>query len=89
MILENNKNVTFTVPTPIIKEIQNLVKAGWKPSINSLVREALERYLKEVKQEKIRQDMLEASKDPLFLADVNDCAKSFRFVDKEGVPEWK
>ena len=88
MIQTSMKNVTFALPTPIMQEIRDLVKKGRKSSINSLVREALELYLKEVRQEEIRKDMLQASKDPLFLADVNDCAKSFRFIDKEGMPEW-
>ena len=88
MISTSMKNVTFALPTPIMQEIRDLVARGQKPSINSLVREALERYLKDVREESIRQDMLEASKDPLFLADVNDCANSFRFTDKEGIPKW-
>ena len=88
MIDSTNKNVTFAVPTPLMDEIRYLVKQGRKPSINSLVREALEKYLQDIKNEDLRLDMVDASNDPLFFADVETCAKSFRFTDKEGLPEW-
>ena len=68
MISTSMKNVTFALPTSIMQEIRDWVAKGQKPSINSLVREALERYLKDVREESIRPDMLEASKDPLFLS---------------------
>ena len=84
----NIKNVTFALPVTMMDEIRQLAKKQYHSSINSLVREALERYLEEKRREEIRQDMLEASRDPLFLADVKGCAASFRHVDREGVPEW-
>jgi Arc/MetJ-type ribon-helix-helix transcriptional regulator len=82
------KNVTFTLPTSLMQEVRELVNQGKKPSINGLVREALERYMVEMKREEIRQDMLEASQDPLFNADVNDCKAAFHNTDKENMPEW-
>ena len=84
----NIKNVTFALPVTMMDEIRQLAKSQRKSSINSLVREALERYLAEKQKEEIRHDLLEASRDPLFLADVKGCAASFRHVDREGVPEW-
>jgi metal-responsive CopG/Arc/MetJ family transcriptional regulator len=84
----NIKNVTFALPVTMMDEIRQVAKKQCHSSINSLVREALERYLEEKRWEEIRQDMLEASRDPLFLADVKGCAASFRHVDHEGVPEW-
>lgn len=84
----NIKNVTFALPVTMMDEIRQLAKNQRQSSINSLVREALERYLAEKQKEEIRHDMLEASRDPLFLADVKSCAASFRHVDREDVPEW-
>ena len=84
----NIKNVTFALPVTMMDEIRQLAKKQRQSSINSLVREALERYLEEKQKEEIRHDMLEASCDPLFLADVKSCAASFHHVDREGVPEW-
>ena len=84
----NIKNVTFALPVTMMDEIRQLAKSQRKSSINSLVREALEHYLAEKQKEEIRHDLLEASRDPLFLADVKGCAASFRHVDHEGVPEW-
>ena len=84
----NIKNVTFALPVTMMDEIRQLAKKQRHSSINSLVREALERYLEEKRREEIRQDMLEASRDPLFLADVKNCAAAFRHTDREGLPEW-
>ena len=84
----NIKNVTFALPVTMMDEIRQLAKSQRKSSINSLVREALEHYLAEKQKEEIRHDLLEASRDPLFLADVKGCSASFRHVDREGVPEW-
>ena len=60
----NIKNVTFALPVTMMDEIRQLAKKQRQSSINSLVREALEHYLEEKRREEIRQDMLEASRDP-------------------------
>lgn len=60
----------------------------FRNSINNLVREPLGEYLKEVQQIRIREAMLRAAKDPLFLADVSECENDFRHVDKECSVEW-
>jgi Arc/MetJ-type ribon-helix-helix transcriptional regulator len=83
-----NKNVTLALPTSLMQRVRSLVDEGYKTSINNLVRDALEFYLKEVEKEKIRQAMLKAAKDPLFLADVGECVEDFRHVDKECLTEW-
>ncbi|BBB93539.1 ribbon-helix-helix domain-containing protein [Methylomusa anaerophila] len=83
-----NKNVTFSLPAELMDNIRKLVEEGYKTSINNLVREALEMYLKEVQQVQIREAMLRAAKDPLFQADVGECEFDFRHVDKECSIEW-
>jgi Arc/MetJ-type ribon-helix-helix transcriptional regulator len=82
------KNVTFTLPTLLMQEVRDLVNRGKHPSINNLVREALECYVTEAKREELRRDMLEASQDPLFWADVKDCATAFRYTDRETDSQW-
>ena len=88
MTATNIKNVTFALPVILMDEIRLLAKKELNSSINSLVREALERYLAEKNKEEIRSDMLEASRDPLFLADVKSCTHAFRYADSEDLPEW-
>ena len=88
MSAANIKNVTFALPVTMMDEIRLLAKKQRQSSINSLVREALECYLEEKRLEEIRQDMLEASCDPLFLSDVKNCTVAFRHTDREGLPEW-
>jgi Arc/MetJ-type ribon-helix-helix transcriptional regulator len=83
-----NKNVTFSLPATLMENVRELVEEGYKSSINNLVREALESYLAGVKKNRIREAMLRAIQDPLFLADVNECENDFRHTDKECNIEW-
>ena len=67
---------------------QMVTKSELNISINSFVRNALEFQLKQVKREQFRRNIAEASQDQLFLADVAQCQKDFRFLDKEEFDEW-
>ena len=49
----NIKNVTFALPVTMMDEIRQLAKSRRQSSINSLVREALERYLAEKRNREI------------------------------------
>ena len=88
MIKTEQKNFTFALPAGMMEEIRSVTKSELNISINSLVRNALEFQLKEVKREQFRRNIAEASQDQLFLADVAQCQKDFRFLDKEEFDEW-
>lgn len=88
MIKTEQKNFTFALPAGMMEEIRSVTKSELNISINSFVRNALEFQLKEVKREQFRRNIAEASQDQLFLADVAQCQKDFRFLDKEELDEW-
>ena len=88
MIKTEQKNFTFALPAGMMEEIRSVTKSELNISINSFVRNALEFQLKEVKREQFRRNIAEASQDRLFLADVAQCQKDFRFLDKEEFDEW-
>lgn len=88
MIKTEQKNFTFALPAGMMEEIRSVTKSELNISINSFVRNALEFQLKEVKREQFRRNIAEASQDQLFLADVAQCQKDFRFLDKEEFDEW-
>jgi hypothetical protein len=39
--------------------------------------------LDDIKKEKIRKEIIEASKDPLFLADIKEIEEDFKYADSE------
>lgn len=85
------KNFTFSLPTDLLEKFRDYVRQHDIPSLNAAVREALEEYLKKIEKEKLRREMAEASKDPLFMKDVRDCMQSFEVSDSETagrIPEW-
>lgn len=82
------KNVTFTLPVDLMEDVRGMVTKGYSKSINNLVRDALFIYIKDTKKQEVRQAMLRASNDPLFLADVDECSQKFRHADEECTVEW-
>ena len=43
----------------------------------------------DTKKQEVRQAMLRAANDPLFLADVDECSQKFRHADEECTVEWE
>ncbi|HWQ77946.1 MAG TPA: hypothetical protein VN381_03980 [Anaerovoracaceae bacterium] len=77
------KNVTFSLPADLLEELKEYVKYDCIPSVNAGVREALEEYSAKIKKEILAKEMEKASKDPLFMKDLEDCMKDFEAVDRE------
>ena len=85
------KNVSIALPVELMDRVRYFAREKANVSINNVVREALEKYLAEKRREEFRQDMLDASQDPLFLVDAEKCAHDFEHIDRESwesVPEW-
>lgn len=85
------KNITFSVPVEIIEKYKEYAKDKYIPSINAGVREALEEYSKRIEKEKLKREMQKASKDPLFMNDLEESMKAFETSDFEnsgGSQEW-
>lgn len=85
--MQKIKKITFSLPVYQIDRVKKLVSEGYRSSQNTLVSEALDLYLKEIERKKVREVMLRAAKDPLFLADIDECVENFRHGDKECIPE--
>lgn len=85
------KNVTFNLPPELIQKYKTYVQQKFIPSVNAGVREALEEYSKRIDKEMLKNEMLKASKDPMFLKDLSDSMKGFESVDEESArknTEW-
>jgi hypothetical protein len=86
-----NKNVTFSLPTELMDKLKVYVENDYIPSLAAGVKEALECYTKTIEKEILKKKMLEASKDPLFMRDLNESMSSFDYSDKEisrRLTEW-
>ncbi len=85
------KNITFSLPVELVEKFRDYAKNNYIPSVNSAVKEALEQYSTKIEKEKLRKEMMEASKDPLFMKDLEDSMKAFESSDAEParrIPEW-
>lgn len=76
------KNVTFSLPTDLVEKLKRHVNDLQLPSVNQVVREALEARVIELEREKLRLSMREAAKDPLFMKDMEECMAAFKYADK-------
>lgn len=77
------EKVTFVLPAELVKQLRERVGQGGFPSQNALVKEALKQQLKRMREEEFAREMEEAARDPLFIADMEECLHDFRFVDAE------
>ena len=78
-----SSKTTFVIKDEIIMQVKEAVKEGYCKSMTSFVEDALKSKLDNLKKEKIRKEILKASKDPLFLADIAEIEEDFKHSDFE------
>lgn len=74
---------TFVIKDELIMQVKEAVKYGYYKSLTSFVENALKNELRALKKAKIRKEIIEASKDPLFLADIAEIEEDFKYSDYE------
>ena len=74
---------TFVIKDEIIMQVKEAVKYGYYKSLTSFVENALKNELRALKKAEIRKEIIEASKDPLFLADIAEIEEDFKHSDYE------
>jgi hypothetical protein len=85
------KNVTFSLPEDVVDKIRGYVEEKYIPSLNAGVKEALEEYTAKLEKLKFKKAMELASKDPLFINDIENTMAAFEKPDMEiigGTEEW-
>ncbi|HMF31601.1 MAG TPA: hypothetical protein VKK79_09315, partial [Candidatus Lokiarchaeia archaeon] len=75
----------FILDENLLMQAKEAVEAGLFKSLNTFIETAVKDELARIKKEQIRQAILEASQDPLFLADLQEIEKDFEAVDFEEV----
>lgn len=87
--LENRK-ATFVIPCRILEEIHKAVNLGLAPSVSALVRDALERKVREIHEDHLRKEFEAAARDPSFMRDLEGTMHRFQSADGESarmIPE--
>ncbi len=74
---------TFIIKDEIIMQVKEAVRYGYYKSFTSFVENALNSELKVLKKAEIRKEIIAASKDPLFLADIAEIEEDFKYSDFE------
>ena len=91
MMGSKQKNVTFSLPEDVVDKIRGYVEDNYIPSLNAGVKEALEEYIVKLDRLKFKKAMEQASKDPLFIKDIENTMAAFEKIDNEtagGSEEW-
>ncbi len=85
------KNVTFSLPVDLIDKLKEYSDKNYVASVSSAVREALQLYSKTIEKENLYREMKEASRDPLFMEDLDESMDAFAISDDEAsrrIPKW-
>jgi len=83
------KNYTFSLPIELLNKLKKFSNEGHVPSVNSAVKEAIESYVKLIEKQNLYIKMKEASKDPMFMEDLDSVMYDFSYSDYEATKEKK
>jgi Arc/MetJ-type ribon-helix-helix transcriptional regulator len=75
------KKATFVLDDQVMAEAKMIVEKGFYKSMNAFVESAIRDEIEKNKRELIRAAIIEASKDPLFLSDIEEVEKDFEYAD--------
>ena len=78
---------TFALDDTVLLEARNCVKENRFKSLSAFVEMAIREELKRMQQEKVRNSLLSAGNDPLFMADVMEIQQAFEHTDHETVSQ--
>ena len=75
------KKATFVLNETVIAQAKEIVEKGVFKSMNAFVESAIKDEIERIKKDNIRQAIILASKDPLFLSDIKEVEKDFEYAD--------
>lgn len=77
------KKVTLSLDAELVQRVQQLVKEGTARSQSEFFEEALRDKVRQIKREKRRRLLIEASHDPVYLAEIEQLEQEFASADAE------
>ena len=80
---ESSIKVTYSLPRDLVDRVRSVVSEGAAPSYSAFVERALEDAVRREREDRLAEELQDAARDPLFLADVAEVSRDFRHVDAE------
>lgn len=77
------QKATFALDKAVIEALDEAVAAGAAPSKNALVERAVRAELRAIRHQEERRRWQEAARDPIFMQDIADVERDFRWADAE------
>ena len=77
------KKATFMLDEQMMKLAKEYVEKGHFRSMNALVETAIKDELDAIKKDQIRKEIVQAGRDPMFLADIAEIERDFKDADFE------
>ena len=77
--------LTFVLPSSLAQDLRKAVENGAAPSQNALLREALRREMKRLREEEIERAYAAAAADPLYVQDLEECMRDFAELDRDSL----
>jgi Arc/MetJ-type ribon-helix-helix transcriptional regulator len=77
------KKATFMLDEQMMKLAKEYVEKGHFRSMNALVETAIKDELDAIRKDQIRKEIVQAGRDPMFLADIEEIEKDFKHADFE------
>ncbi len=75
------KKATFVLDDQVMAEAKMIVEKGLYKSMNFFIESAIKHEIEKNKRERILAAIVAASKDPLFLSDIEEVEKDFEYAD--------
>ncbi len=75
---------TFVIDDCVLRDARDYVKNNHFKSLSAFVERSIREELTRLRQEKIKNDILAAGNDQLFIADVMEINQAFEYADQEG-----
>lgn len=77
---------TFVIDDGVLQDAREYVKNNRLKSLSAFVERSIREELAHIRQDKIRNALLAAGNDPLFMADVMEIQQAFEHTDHEAAP---
>ena len=82
-MVAEHKKVTMSLDARLLQQVHELVQEGEAKSQSAFVEDALRQKIAAAKRERRRRALIAASKDPMFLADIEEIEHDFAYADAE------
>jgi hypothetical protein len=85
MTTQRRKKATFALDEAVLEEAKAVARQANYKSLNAFVEMAIAQLIQQYRKAEIRRELMAASQDPLFLADIAQVQQDFEHTDWESL----